>query len=94
VRVSEFESVQTALTLAGKIDWVWIDCFTHLALQNEEAGALKQSGYKLCLVSPELQGRSAEQEIPAMYALLCQRNIEVDAVCTKRPDLWESLVSS
>jgi len=24
VRVSEFESIETALTLAGKIDWVWI----------------------------------------------------------------------
>lgn len=25
VRVSEFESVETALALAGKVDWAWID---------------------------------------------------------------------
>lgn len=91
VRVSEFESVATALTLAGKIDWVWVDCFTHLALQHEEAHALHQAGFKLCLVSPELQGRPAEQEIPAMHALLGERGIQVDAICTKRPDLWEAL---
>jgi hypothetical protein len=93
VRISEYESVATALTLAGKIDWVWVDCFTHLALQGDEAQALQQAGFKLCLVSPELQARPAEQEIPAMYALLKQRGIKVDAVCTKRPDLWEALES-
>ncbi|MCP1575851.1 hypothetical protein J2S30_004230 [Herbaspirillum rubrisubalbicans] len=91
VRVSEFESVQTALSLAGKIDWVWVDCFTHLALQGDEARALQSAGFKLCLVSPELQARSADQEIPAMYALLQERGIKVDAVCTKRPDLWEAV---
>ena len=26
VRVSEFESIESALTLAGKVDWVWLDC--------------------------------------------------------------------
>ncbi|MDB5775648.1 MAG: hypothetical protein JWP38_1781 [Herbaspirillum sp.] len=91
VRVSEFESVQTALTLANKIDWVWVDCFTHLALQQEEAQRLQQAGFKLCLVSPELQGRPADTEIPEMHRLLQQRGIQVEAVCTKRPDLWEAL---
>ena len=32
VRISEFESIETALTLAGKVDWVWVDCFTHFPL--------------------------------------------------------------
>ena len=91
VRVSEFESVQTALSLAGKIEWVWVDCFTHLALQGEEAWSLQRAGFKLCLVSPELQGRPADPEVAAMHALLKQRGIKVDAVCTKRPDLWEAL---
>ena len=91
VRVSEFESIETALTLAGKVDWVWVDCFTKFSLNEEDALRLKNAGFKLCLVSPELQGRNAEIEIPALVSLLRARNIESDAVCTKRPDLWEKM---
>jgi hypothetical protein len=94
VRVSEFESIETALTLAGKVDWVWVDCFTQFPLSGDDAQRLKNAGFKLCLVSPELQGRDAETEIPALASLLRERNIESDAVCTKRPDLWEKVVLS
>jgi hypothetical protein len=92
VRVSEFESVETALTLAGKVDWVWVDCFTHFPLTHIDAKRLKQAGFKLCLVSPELQGRNAECEIPLLASLLKERDIMAEAVCTKRPDLWEKMV--
>ena len=92
VRVSEFESIETALTLAGKVDWVWVDCFTKFPLSEDDALRLKNAGFKLCLVSPELQGRNAEIEIPALASLLRERNIESDAVCTKRPELWEKVV--
>ncbi|MES2977758.1 MAG: phosphatidylinositol-specific phospholipase C/glycerophosphodiester phosphodiesterase family protein [Pseudomonadota bacterium] len=88
VRVSEFESVETALTLAGKVEWVWVDCFTHFPLTREAAGTLQEAGFKLCLVSPELQGRDASVEIPALKAMLRERHIVAEAVCTKRPDLW------
>ncbi len=89
VRVSEFESVETAMTLAGKVDWVWVDCFTQFPLTHEAAQRLQGAGFKLCLVSPELQGRDATTEIPALIDLLRQRRIVADAVCTKCPDLWE-----
>jgi hypothetical protein len=91
VRVSEFESIETALTLAGKVDWVWVDCFTKFPLSEEDSVRLKKASFKLCLVSPELQGRNAEIEIPTLVSLLRARNIESDAVCTKRPDLWENM---
>lgn len=91
VRVSEYESIETALTLAGKVDWVWVDCFTQFPLGIEDASRLKQSGFKLCLVSPELQGRDPASEIPSMSAILAELQITVDAVCTKRPDIWEAL---
>ncbi len=94
VRVSEFESIETALTLAGKVDWVWVDCFTQFPLSGADAQRLKNVGYKLCLVSPELQGRDAETEIPVLASLLRERSIKSDAVCTKRPDLWEKVVLS
>lgn len=89
VRVSEFESIQTALTLAGKVGWVWVDCFTHFPLSHEDAEVLQEAGFKLCLVSPELHGRDAALEIQQFAHLLSERNIKADAVCTKRPDLWE-----
>jgi len=89
VRVSEFESIETALALAGRVDWVWVDCFTRFPLKHDDARRLKNAGFRLCLVSPELQGRDAETEIPALVRLLGEHGIQADAVCTKRMDLWE-----
>lgn len=88
VRVSEFESIDTALTLAGQVDWVWVDCFTRFPLDRAQADRLRGAGFKLCLVSPELQGREAAIEIPALRALLAREGIVADAVCTKEPALW------
>lgn len=88
VRVSEYESMATALSLAGKVDWIWVDCFTRFPLTADMAATLKQAGFKLCLVSPELQGRDAATEIPLLRSALEASRIIADAVCTKRPDLW------
>ena len=89
VRVSEYESIATALSLKDKVNWIWVDCFTRFPLNKNTAKQLKESNFKLCLVSPELQGRNAESEIPALQKLLKAENITPDAVCTKRPDLWQ-----
>jgi hypothetical protein len=94
VRVSEFESLETALTLAGKVDWVWVDCFTQFPLNRSDATRLCSAGFKLCLVSPELQGRNAEIEIPALASLMKMQKIEPAAVCTKRLDLWEKVITA
>ena len=91
VRVSEFEALDTALMLAGKIDWVWIDCFTKFPLSSTETNRLRDAGFKLCLVSPELQGRTETDEISSFIALIRQQDIIADAVCTKRADLWKKL---
>ena len=90
VRVSEYESVDTAMTLAGRIDWTWIDCFTRFPIDGAQARRLQQAGFRLCLVSPELQGRDAAAGIAALRALLEELAVTADAVCTKRPDLWET----
>jgi hypothetical protein len=92
VRVSEYESVQTALSVAGKVQWAWVDCFARFPLSANQAAELQEAGLKLCIVSPELQGRSAEVEIPRLASMLEEMNICPDAVCTKRSDLWEALV--
>jgi hypothetical protein len=88
VRVSEYESIDTALALAGRIDWCWVDCFTRFPLDGAQARRLQEAGLKLCLVSPELQGRAAETEVPALRRLLAAEGIAAEAVCTKRPELW------
>lgn len=90
VRVSEYESIETALALAGQVEWIWVDCFTRFPLTSADAGRLTSAGFKLCVVSPELQGRAAETEIPGLCRLLAERDIQPAAVCTKRPDLWEA----
>ena len=86
VRFSEFEPVESALALAGQIEWVWVDCFTHMPLDERTYQLLKQH-FKLCAVSPELQGRD-----PATITSYAQELIPfpVDAICTKRPDLWRA----
>lgn len=91
VRVSEYESVKTALKLTRLISWVWLDCFSKFPINYSEYKQLKGSGFKLCLVSPELQGRDAEKGIEEMGIYLVQNNMVMDAVCTKHPDLWEKL---
>lgn len=87
VRVSEYESIETALLLAPMIDWVWVDCFNRFPLDRADADRLAQAGLRLCLVSPELQGRD-----PATIAELRDHlralGIAADAVCTKQPELW------
>lgn len=90
VRVSEFEHIDTALSLAGKIDWVWVDCFTRFPLSADDAARLRVAGLKLCLVSPELQQRTGDDEIPKLRALLAERGIDPQAVCTKQPESWAS----
>jgi hypothetical protein len=89
VRISEYESIDTALSLAGHIDWVWVDCFTRFPLDRNDAERLKAAGFKLCLVSPELQGRNDPGEIDAMRQIIDDLGIEIDAVCSKTPDRWQ-----
>ncbi|MDP3667441.1 MAG: hypothetical protein Q8R50_12230 [Sediminibacterium sp.] len=86
VRVSEFESVENALLLKGKVDWVWVDCFTRFPLNQQDIKILQDAGFKLCIVSPELQGH------PILWIndfTASMKGFKIDAVCTKRPELWK-----
>jgi len=89
VRLSEFEDINTVMSLAGKVDWVWIDCFTRFPLDKVSATRLKQAGFKLCVVSPELQGRMEQSDTDKIVAAMNDAGIVPDAVCTKFPERWE-----
>ena len=90
VRVSEFEDVHTAMNLAGKVQWVWVDCFSRFPLSQQQADLLQtEGGFKLCFVSPELQSRAGKGSIIDFRKRIEARGIMGDAVCTKYPNLWE-----
>lgn len=88
IRISEYESLHTALAVAKLIDWCWVDYFSAFPLTGSEVQRLTEAGLKLCLVSPELQGYDPDIKIPEIKKLLSDENIELAAVCTKKPDLW------
>jgi hypothetical protein len=67
---------------------VWLDTFTRLALTGTEARAMKYAGLKVCLVSPELVGRTGADEIRHLQDRLTFEKIPIDAVCTKQPEAW------
>jgi hypothetical protein len=93
IRVSEYESIETALCISGLVEWVWLDCFTKFPINFPEYKALKDSGYKICLVSPELQGRDNNSEILKILSFMKKNNIHMDAICTKKPNFWEDSTS-
>ncbi len=81
LRYSEYEGLDTLEEMQGKVDWVWVDCFNKLPIDNEIYKKIRNMGYKLCLVSPELQG---QPERLKLYAKQIEgEKIKFDAICTK-----------
>ena len=87
VRFSEFEPLEYALAFQDRAGWVWVDCFNKCALNIDVYHQIKKANFKICIVSPELQNHS-ENRIPEFKSQLS--SMKIDAVCTKRPDLWEN----
>ena len=87
VRFSEYESINTVLSLSNIVKWVWVDFFTKFPLDHEEYLKLKESMFNICLVSPELQGHDKEK-IVSLQKELIKNKIYINAVCTKYPELW------
>ena len=85
VRFSEYEPIEYALSFKNKAAWIWVDCFNNLPLNEENYDAIRQANFKICIVSPELQNHS-EDRIKEFRVLL--GDMKIDAVCTKRPELW------
>jgi len=89
VRLSEFEDIKTVINLSGLVSWVWVDCFTKFPMTRLELDLLKEThGFNLCIVSPELQGRGSEIDIKKFVNDINMLNLNIDAVCTKYPELW------
>ena len=91
LRFSEFESIETILNMRNKVNWIWVDCFTKLPITKESYQKLKKEGFKICMVSPELQGQ--KEKIKEYKNYLNESGIQLDAVCSKRENfnLWSSI---
>ena len=83
IRVSEYETIESALQFKGVADWVWLDSFSGKPPGTRLAKTLKRY-FKICLVSPELEGHPPEQ-IHRFRTLIPY----ADAVCTKYDGLWK-----
>lgn len=104
LRVSEYESIDTPIKLArdlaaaGKrVEWIWVDSFSGQLIDAEAAQRLRDAGFKLCFVSPELhhvsEPASWEGHIQRFLTQLHQVGEEAcwpDMVCTKLPSLWKA----
>ncbi len=80
LRFSELEGLDTIEAMQGKAKWIWVDCFTKMPLTAGIANMLHSWGYKICIVSPELEGQDDKLETYRDYLA----GMEVEAVCTKK----------
>jgi len=89
IRISEYEGMDTARNMAGRVGWVWVDCFTKIPVGRKQVEELKELGYRTCFVSPELQGRA--EDIGSYKKYLNDNSIVFDAICTKEYniDKWK-----
>ena len=88
LRYSEFEELKKPDILFKKIKWIWVDNFNKLELDKKLYKLLKRQKVKICLVSPELVKKSRLNEIKKIFSFLRKNKIIIDAVCTKKPELW------
>lgn len=86
-RLSDYESISTIKKIKDKIKWVWIDFFENFYFDKKDFEFLKKNKLKICLVSPELKNLSSKK-IKIMKNIIKKNNIKVDAICTKKPNLW------
>ena len=81
IRFLEFEGIDTILNMSGKINWIWVDCFSKLPITIKKFNIFRSLKFKLCVVSPELQKQEEKLEIYKKY--LHDNGMQFDAVCTK-----------
>ena len=61
LRLSEYENLYNIDFFIDKINWIWVDYFNIFPLDKKTYIYLKENNFKICLVSPELQGYKIEK---------------------------------
>ncbi len=80
IRVSCYEGFDVAKKLKNKVNWIWFDTFKGMPKKSELI-FLKKLKYKICLVSPELHGKTVCNKKKIIKDIIKLKL--VDAVCTK-----------
>ena len=70
------------------INWIWVDYFTKFPLNKKIATTLNKKKIKICIVSPELVKKISKRQILDFKNYIQKKKIHIDAVCTKKPELW------
>lgn len=93
IRYSEFEPIENLVIMQGRAKYVWIDCFSHWPIDHGICAHIKQLGYKIVMVSPELQGRP--EDIQKYAKELLNYNFVPDYICSKIPQIreWKKYLS-
>ena len=88
IRFSEYEDIKTINNLKKKINWVWVDHFSKFPLNKSISNSLKKKNIKICIVSPEIVKKTSIQNLKKLKNFIQKKNIHIDAVCTKNPEIW------
>lgn len=83
LRVSDFESIETAYKMKNKVEWIWIDCFKNYDISVKKIKNLQNLKFKLCLVSPDLHKRKISLKDKMFFQRLYKNNIKLDIICAK-----------
>ena len=81
LRYSEYEGIDTLRTMQKRVDWVWVDTFSSIPLNRDTYEEIKGMGYKICFVSPELQGQP--EKVEDYIDKINEAGYGFDAVCSK-----------
>ena len=82
LRLSEFEGIENLQKMKGLVEWVWVDSFEPYSHSPKTLISLKDMGFKVCMVSPELQGRFDNTEHKKILAD-CEA-FDLEAICSKK----------
>ena len=88
IRFSEYEDIKTINNLKKKINWVWVDHFSKFPLNKSTSDNLKKKKIKIYIVSPEIVRKTSIKSLKKLKKSIQKKNIHIDAVCTKNPEIW------
>ena len=81
LRFSEYEGLDTIKNMKGKVNWIWVDCFSVFTMDKYSYKFIENLGFKICLVSPDLLNRA--NDIPEYKERIFKQEIVFSAICTK-----------
>lgn len=79
-RYSEYEPIESTISINNFIEWIWIDCFNYMPTFFE-------TDKKICIVSPELHNQ--KKKIQMYRQQLIDSNTVPDAICCKYDNIIE-----